>query len=157
MNSWYPRTGDGYIRILKYFQLSRTGVRRIIKQFKERHRLQNKTNSGKKWKNSKTMERKLMNVVLKTLEQLPKFYQMTEPCLSVSKGTVTRILYRNRLHFCRGDSLKADRSMLRTSWRKMMHAGRVSILFILFRLLIFIIFAMFCLLYTQAFFRWYYL
>lgn len=52
------KEGGGYTKLSHFFQVSRTGVRRIIKKFKETHTVQNKPYGGRKWEISKTLERK---------------------------------------------------------------------------------------------------
>ena len=57
--------GEGYTKLSKRFQVSRTGVRCIVKKFKENHTVQNKTGRGRKAKISKALERKLVRDVSK--------------------------------------------------------------------------------------------
>ena len=71
--------GEGYTKLSKRFQVSRTGVRGIIKKFKESSVTQNLSGRGRKAKISKTFERKLVRDVstVKTPEQLPSHWLMT--------------------------------------------------------------------------------
>ena len=71
--------GEGYTKLSKRFQVSRTGVRGIIKKFKESSVTQNLSGRGREAKISKTLERKLVRDVstVKTPEQLPSHWLMT--------------------------------------------------------------------------------
>ena len=59
------KAGEGYTKLSKHFQVSRTGVRSIIQKFKDSHTVQNKPGRGRKRKISKTLERKLVRDVSK--------------------------------------------------------------------------------------------
>ena len=61
------KAGEGYTKLSQRFQVSRTGVRSIIKEFKESHTVQDKPGRGRKRKISKTLarERKLVRDVSK--------------------------------------------------------------------------------------------
>lgn len=54
------RGGDGYTKFSLHFQVSSTGVRSIIRKFKDSHTVKKKPGKRKKLKISKTLERKLV-------------------------------------------------------------------------------------------------
>lgn len=67
------RGGEGYTRLSKRFQVSRTAVRSIIKKFEETSTVENKTGRGRKQKISKLLERKLVREdqqILRSLRDL---------------------------------------------------------------------------------------
>ena len=128
------KAGEGYTKLSQRFQVSRTGVRSIIKKLKESHTVQ--TGRGRKRKFSKTLERKLVRDVSKDPRTTAKTLvnDLTKSGIVVSKKTITRALHRNglqrcrqeKLNFCRRGTLKPDWNMQRTTWRKIMHTGSMS-------------------------------
>lgn len=96
-------TGEGYTKLSKHFQVSRTGVRCIIRKFKESHKVQNMPGRGRKRKISKTLERKLVRDVSKGPRTTAKTLanDLATSGIIVSKKTITRALHRNQLRGCR--------------------------------------------------------
>ena len=96
------KAGDGYTKLSKRFQVSRTGVR-SIRKFKEIHTVQNKTGRGRKRKISSTLERKLARYVSKDPRTTAKTLvnDLATSGIEVSKKTVTRVLHGNGLRGCR--------------------------------------------------------
>ena len=97
------KAGEGYTKISQRFQVSRSGVRSIIKKFKESHRVQNKSGRGGKRKISKTLERKRVRDVSKDPGTTTKTLvnDLAKSGTVVSNKTVTRALYREGLRGCR--------------------------------------------------------
>ena len=95
------KAGEGYTKLSQRFQVSRTGVRSIIKKLKESHTVQ--TGRGRKRKFSKTLERKLVRDVSKDPRTTAKTLvnDLTKSGIVVSKKTITRALHRNGLRGCR--------------------------------------------------------
>lgn len=95
--------GEGYTTISKRFQVSRSGVRRIVQAFKETGSVQNKIGRGRKRKISAALERKLARNVSKDPTTTAK--ALVNECamsgVEVSKHTVARALHRNGLRGCR--------------------------------------------------------
>lgn len=97
------KAGEGCTKSSQHFQVSRSGVRSIIKKLKESHTVQNKSGRGRKRKISKTLERKLVRDVSKhprTTTKTP-VNGLAKSGIVVSNKTVTRALNRNGLRGCR--------------------------------------------------------
>ena len=58
--------GEGYTKLSKRFQVSRTAVKGVIKKFKESSIVQNLSGRGRKAKISKILERRLVRDVSKS-------------------------------------------------------------------------------------------
>jgi len=96
------KAGNGYTSISKQFQVSRTGVRNIIKKLKDINTVQNKTGRGRKQTISKSLERKLARDVTKDPRTTAKtlMYELAKSGLEVSRKAVSRTLNRNGLNGC---------------------------------------------------------
>lgn len=90
---------EGYTKLSQHFQVSRTGVRGIIKKFKESHTVQNKPGPRRKQKISKTLERKLVRNMSKDPRTTAKklVNDLAKLGIAVSKKTITGALHRNGL------------------------------------------------------------
>lgn len=97
------KAGDGYTKLSKCFQVSRTGVRSVISKFKESHTVQNETGRSRKQKILKTLEREVVRYVSKNPRTTAKTLvnDLAKSGIEVSKRTVTRALHRNGLQGCR--------------------------------------------------------
>lgn len=97
------KAGEGYSKLFKHFQVSRTGVRSITQKFKDNHTVQNKPGRGKKRKISNTLERKPVRDVSKDPRTTAKTLvnDLATSAIVVSKKTITRALHRNGLQGCR--------------------------------------------------------
>lgn len=97
------KAGEGSTKLSQRFQVSRSGVRSIIKKFKESRTVQNKSGRGRKPKISKTLERKLVRDVCKETRTTSKTLvnDLAKSGIVVSNKTVTRVLHRNGLRGCR--------------------------------------------------------
>ena len=90
--------GEGYTKLSKHFQVSRTAVRGVIKKFKESSIVQNLSGRGRKAKISKILERRLVRDVSKS--RLPSHWFMTLQSLdlrSQRKQSLELALHRNGL------------------------------------------------------------
>lgn len=94
------KSGEGYKKLSKRFNVSKTGVRSIVKKFEATKMLVNKTGRGRKRKISKMLERKLVRTATKN----PRVTAGTlvsdaaKSGVTISKKTVARVLHRNGLH-----------------------------------------------------------
>ena len=91
--------GEGYTKLSKRFQVSRTAVRGIIKKFKESSVIQNLSGRGRKAKISKTLKQNLVRDVSKNPRTTAKSLvnDLAKSGFEVSEKTVTRALHRNGL------------------------------------------------------------
>lgn len=93
------KAGEGYKKVSKRFNVSRSGVRRIIKKFQGTELLVNKSGRGRKRKMSKILERKLVREAKKnprvTADKLVN--DASKSGVNVSCNTITRALRRNGL------------------------------------------------------------
>lgn len=97
------KAGERYPKLSQCLQVSRSGVRSVIKKFKESHTGQNKSGRGRKRNISKTLERKLVRGVSKDPRTTTdtRVNDLTKSGIVVSKKAVTGALHRNGLRHCR--------------------------------------------------------
>ena len=93
------KAGEGYKKVAKRFNVSKSGVQRIVKKFEKTETLVNKSGRGRKRKISKILERKLVREASKnprvTADTLVN--DAATSGVNVSKKTVTRALQQNGL------------------------------------------------------------